>query len=90
MTANQRKSIRTPFQATVSLSNDDIKPLTVKVQDVSDGGVLINLDGQIELCIGTVLNVQMLGMPFEAPIREMTVVRLEAGCAGLKFVENFD
>lgn len=90
MTIDKRESTRIPFQAKVSIANENTGPFTVAVRDISDGGIFIVVDGQIDLSIGAVLNVQMQGMPVEAPIREMEVVRLEHTGAGLKFVENFD
>ena len=90
MTIDKRKSTRIPFQAKVSIAHGDMEPHTVGVRDISDGGIFIVVDGGIDLFIGLVLNVQMQGMPVEAPIREMQVVRLEHSGAGLKFVECFD
>jgi len=90
MTIDNRQSIRTPFQAKVRVTNGDNNPITLGVQDVSDGGIFVALDKQIDLSLGSVLKVQLLGMPVEAPIREMEVVNVSQSGAGLRFVESFD
>lgn len=90
MTTDKRQSVRTPFQAKVRVTIGDDKPITLGVQDVSDGGIFVDLDTQAELSVGSVLKVQLLGMPVEAPIREMEVVNVRQSGAGLRFVESFD
>lgn len=90
MTRDKRESSRIPFSAKVSVKHGDSEPTTLNVRDVSDTGLFILTDGLITLTVGSVIAVQMKGMPFEAPIREMEVVRLEDAGAGLKFVESYD
>ncbi len=88
MNANQRKYIRTRLTSSVKLTHPDTGTIEVKTQDISDGGIyLVSSSLEDILPIGSKVQVQLIDTPFEAPVLDMLIVRLEKNGIGLKFIE---
>lgn len=72
----------------VKVSHPAIGEILVNTRDISDGGVFI-LTEDIEMPpMGTILMGQVQGMPVEAPIVKMQIVRIEPSGVGLKFITD--
>lgn len=88
MSAELRKHIRTKLTSNVKLTHPDTGTIEVKTLDISDGGIYL-LSGAVKLPpIGSQVKVQLIDTPFEAPVLDMLIVRLEKNGIGLKFLEE--
>lgn len=52
---------------------------------MSDGGVYVE-NGPFELCVGDLVTLQVQGLPGDAPLVHMRVVRRDGCGCGLQFV----
>ncbi len=87
MSSDLRQHIRTALTSNVKLTHPDTGTIIVKTKDISDGGIYLlscitNLPP-----VGSQVKVQLMDTPFEAPILDMIIVRLEPTGIGLKFIE---
>ena len=87
MSSESRQYIRTALTSRVKLTHPDTGTIEVKTKDISDGGIYIlsiitNLPP-----IGSQVKVQLIDTPFEAPVLDMLIVRLDSNGIGLKFLE---
>ncbi|TNC80942.1 MAG: PilZ domain-containing protein [Oleiphilus sp.] len=81
-----RSSPRTPMKCQVKVSHPAIGDILVNTRDISDGGIFL-LTEDIEMPpIGTILTGQVQGMPVEAPVVQLEIVRVEPAGVGLRFV----
>ncbi len=55
-------------------------------RDISDGGIYVVVDGDAFPPMGSVVEVQVQGLPIPAPILKMQVVRRDVDGFGLQFV----
>ncbi|MDX1757330.1 MAG: PilZ domain-containing protein [Marinobacter sp.] len=86
MTADRREHLRTSMTTKVSVEQPGQGRVVVPTRDISDGGVFILVsEGELRLELGDVVNVQVQGLPGEAPVLEMVVVRKCSDGYGLKF-----
>ncbi len=85
---NRRKDMRTKLSAKVKLMHPALGEVLLNSGDVSDGGVMLYTTGIIAPAIGEIVKIQMTGMPIEAPIVTMKVVRHVPDGIGLEFVLN--
>ena len=85
--ANRRKHIRSALRARVKLWCTESDESTWFTGDISDGGVYLLLENRpSKLKLGARVQIQVQGMPMEAPKLEAKVVRVDTGGLGLEFV----
>ncbi len=87
MSEKQRQYVRTSLTSSVKLTHPDIGTIEVKTRDISDGGICLFSTNTNLPPVGSLVQVQLLDTPFEAPILDMVIVRVEKNGIGLKFVE---
>ena len=87
MSEKQRQYVRTCLTSSVKLTHPDIGTIEVKTRDISDGGICLFSTNANLPPVGSQVQVQLLDTPFEAPILDMVIVRVEKNGIGLKFVE---
>jgi len=81
---NRRQFQRTRFASRVKVDHPRHGSAVFTTGDVSDGGIYLR-QGPFELEVGECVQVQMQGLPIEAPILRMLVVRRDAEGYGLCF-----
>ena len=88
--ANLRQSPRTPFKVRIRIEHPVHGEYLLTTQDMSEGGifVLLNDDNAPVLALGEIVKGQIQGMPIEAPIVEMEVVRTAPSGFGLKYAKR--
>ena len=85
--SNQRKNTRTPLNVRLRIEHPLHGELIVTTRDISECGVYVLLDqAQSRLSLGERVIGQVQGLPMEAPILTLEVVRIEALGVGLRFV----
>lgn len=85
--SNQRKNSRTPLKVRLRIEHPVHGELIVTTRDISECGVYVLMDqAQQMLRMGERVIGQVQGMPMEAPILTLEVVRIEALGVGLRFV----
>jgi hypothetical protein len=83
---NKRKTARSPLQVRIRIEHPRHGELMVSTRDISDSGVFVVMDdAQSLLQLGERIKGQVQGLPIEAPVVEMEVVRLESCGMGLIF-----
>ncbi|WP_301151448.1 PilZ domain-containing protein [Metapseudomonas otitidis] len=88
MSSNQRQHPRTPMKCRIKISHESFGDLFAQTRDLSDGGVYVRHPGLVALPVGTILTGQVQDLPFEAPILQMEIMRVDAEGVGLRFVES--
>ncbi len=86
--SDKRHFVRTPFTCRIKIQHESIGELIVKTRDISDGGVFVLLDPDQVPPIGSIVTGQVQGMPGEAPVVDMEVVRAESDGVGLRFLRE--
>lgn len=86
--SDKREYTRTPLACRINIQHESIGELMVKTRDISDGGVFVVLEPEQMPPIGSIVTGQVQGMPVEAPIVNMEVVRTEPNGIGLKFLQD--
>lgn len=81
---NRRQSQRSRFASRVKVDHVRHGSAVFTTGDVSDGGIYLER-GAFELDVGDIVDVQILGLPVEAPVVRMLVVRRDATGYGLRF-----
>ena len=85
---NRRKDLRTKIKAKVKFSHPSVGSVLLDSGDISDGGVFL-FNGDITPPeLGESVTVQMTGLPVEAPIVGMKIVRFTSDGMGLQFDLN--
>lgn len=83
---NQRNSTRAPLKVRIRIDHPVHGELMVVTRDISDSGVFVVIDdAQSLLQIGEQVAGQVQGLPVEAPVVQMLVVRFEPGGVALRF-----
>ncbi|MDP3847660.1 MAG: PilZ domain-containing protein [Pseudomonas sp.] len=84
---NQRDTSRAPLKVRIRIDHPVHGELQVMTRDISDSGVFVVIDDAQRrlLTIGEVVSGQVQGLPMEAPILQMQVVRFEPGGVALRF-----
>jgi hypothetical protein len=86
---NQRDTSRAPLKVRIRIDHPMHGELQVMTRDISDSGVFVIIDdAQSLLKIGEVVTGQVQGLPMEAPILQMEVVRFEPSGVGLRFARE--
>ena len=88
MSIDKRDHTRTLLNAKIKILHDLIEECMFYVRDISDGGVFVIVGDAKFPTLGGVVKVQMQGLPFDAPILDMVVVRKGLDGFGLKFVAD--
>ncbi|MWK58798.1 PilZ domain-containing protein [Pseudomonas otitidis] len=88
MSSNQRQHPRTPMKCRIKISHESFGDLFAQTRDLSDGGVYVRHPDLVTLPVGTILTGQVQDLPFEAPILQMEIMRVDAEGVGLRFVES--
>ena len=87
--SNSRKNIRRPLKVRLRIDHPVHGELMVTRRDISECGVYVLMDqAQDMLRMGEQVQGQVQGLPMEAPILTLEVVRVEALGVGLRFVQT--
>ncbi len=87
MTENKRESLRTPMRCRIRIWHDSIGEADVFTRDVSDSGVFLLTQDSVTLPVGAIVRGQVQGLPMEAPILNMEVMRLAPEGMGLRYCD---
>lgn len=83
---NKREHNRSPLKVQLRIDHPLHGQLMVTTRDISEKGVFVVIDdAQRLLTIGEVVSGQVQGLPMEAPIVRMEVVRFEPSGVALVF-----
>lgn len=86
--SDQRNNTRTPLKVKLKLVHPEHGEMLVTTRDISDCGVYILMDqAHALLSVGEQVEGQVQGLPMEAPILRMEVIRVEALGVGLRFLQ---
>ena len=77
---------RTSLNARVRVAHEMIGEDLYYTRDISDGGIYVVVDGGEFPPLGSVVEVQVQGLPIPAPVLRMQVVREGVDGFGLQFV----
>ncbi len=87
--SNQRQNVRTPLKVRLRIDHPVHGELLVTTRDISECGVYVLMDqAQNVLVMGEQVQGQVQGLPMEAPILTLEVVRVEPLGVGLRFVQR--
>ncbi|UUY09449.1 PilZ domain-containing protein [Pseudomonas sp. J452] len=83
---NKREHNRTPLKVQLRIDHPVHGQMLVTTRDISDSGVFVVIDdAQRLLQIGEQVSGQVQGLPIEAPVVQMEVVRFEPSGVALIF-----
>lgn len=83
---NKREHNRTPLKVQLRIEHPLHGRMMVTTRDISENGVFVVIDdAQRLLQIGEVVSGQVQGLPVEAPVVRMQVVRFEPSGVALVF-----
>ncbi len=86
--SNSRKNVRTPLKVRLRIDHPVHGEMLVTTRDISECGVYVLMDqAQNLLAMGEHVQGQVQGLPMEAPILMLEVVRVEALGVGLRFMQ---
>lgn len=86
--SNRREHIRTALNARVRVSHSAHEPRVFATRDISDGGIFIVVEEEaFAVAVGDKVRVQVQGLPVEAPVLEMVIVRQTPDGFGLQFAD---
>lgn len=87
--SNSRKNVRTPLKVRLRIEHPLHGELMVTTRDISECGVYVLVDqAQNMLAMGEQVQGQVQGLPMEAPVLTLEVVRVEPLGVGLRFIQN--
>lgn len=87
--SNQRQNVRTPLKVRLRIDHPVHGEMLVTTRDISECGVYVLMDqAQNVLVMGEQVQGQVQGLPMEAPILTLEVVRVEPLGVGLRFVQR--
>jgi hypothetical protein len=83
---NKREHKRTPLKVQLRIDHPIHGQMLVTTRDISENGVFVVIDdAQRLLQIGELVSGQVQGLPMEAPVVQMEVVRFEPSGVALVF-----
>lgn len=85
--SDQRKYRRTSMRARILVRHSEIGEQVFNMRDLSDGGIFVVVDNEDFPEVGSAVEVQVQGLPVEAPVRTMRVVRRSEEGFGLQFID---
>ena len=87
--SNSRRNVRTPLKVRLRIDHPVHGEMLVTTRDISECGVYVLMDqAQSMLSMGEHVQGQVQGLPTEAPILTLEVVRVEALGVGLRFIRD--
>lgn len=87
--SNNRGNVRTPLKVRLRINHPVHGEMLVTTRDISECGVYVLMDqAQSMLTMGEQMQGQVQGLPMEAPILTLEVVRVEPSGVGLRFVRD--
>lgn len=87
MSEENRQHVRTKLISRVKLTHPDTGTIEIKTHDISDGGIYLLSPVANLPPVGSQVQVQLIDTPFEAPVLEMKIVRVDSNGIGLQFLE---
>lgn len=90
MSRDQRGHPRTPLEVTIELVTREGYRTEAKTWNISDGGTFVELSPtqKQHFNLGTQVRSQVLGLPMQAPVVMMRVVRHAPSGIGLKIIDS--
>ncbi|RRJ84302.1 PilZ domain-containing protein [Aestuariirhabdus litorea] len=85
--SEKRRYLRTDMDLLIRVWGEGTPERILHTRDLSDGGLFLLINGQEVPEVGAVVNVQVQGLPIEAPVKTMEVVRIESAGVGLKHID---
>lgn len=86
---NKREHVRTTLKVQLRIDHPVHGQMLVTTRDISDNGVFVVIDeAQRVLQIGEQVSGQVQGLPIEAPVVRMEVVRFEPSGVALTFMRD--
>ncbi|WP_111496437.1 PilZ domain-containing protein [Marinobacter bohaiensis] len=86
MSHDRRSALRTALSARVRISHPTLGERVYHTRDISDSGIFVVVEDDTWPDIGDQVEVQVQGLPGEAPVLGMKVVRLTPEGFGLEFL----
>lgn len=86
--SNRREHPRTPITLDIEIRHASIGKKVVKTKDISDSGIFILVEVEVMPDIGEIVTGIVLGMPGDAPIVTMEIVRTNDDGLGLRFISS--
>ncbi len=89
MHVHLRQHIRTALKCTIKISHPDFaEDIIANTEDLSDTGVFVQHPELSKLQVGDVVHGQVQGMPVEAPVLMLEVMRVNSEGAGFRFIQE--
>lgn len=88
MSDEKRRHQRTKVTLQIKLMSNGDDGVMLKTRDISDSGIFLLSEEECTPPLGTVVKVQVQGLPIPAPICTMEVVRLEPEGFGLRMLDK--
>lgn len=86
---DRREHCRTAMSAKVKVTHEQLGEFVFSTRDISDGGVFVVVDNEpFTPELGDKVKVQVQGLPVEAPVLEMVVVRNTIDGFGFQFGDS--
>jgi hypothetical protein len=87
---DRRKHPRTQLNMKVNIQHAILPESVFVIRDISDVGIFVIVNDNPFPPLGSVVNVQAVGLPIPAPKQEMIVVRKGQDGYGLQFTSTFN
>lgn len=86
--SNLRQHPRTKIKCRIKISHESFGEILAQTLDLSDGGVYVKHEALVNLVLGDIITGQVQGLPTEAPVLQMEVMRVDALGIGLRFIKE--
>ncbi len=84
---DKRQNLRSEMTLQIKVWGENLPKIILKTKNLSDSGIFLLSEDQAVLPLDTVLNVQVQGLPIDAPVKLMKVVRVGSEGFGLQHIE---
>ncbi|MDE1462916.1 PilZ domain-containing protein [Spartinivicinus poritis] len=88
MSDEKRRHQRTKVTLQIKLMSNGDEGITLKTRDISDSGIFLLAEEDSIPPLGTIVKVQVQGLPIPAPVCTMEVVRQEPEGFGLRMLDK--
>ncbi|MCL6417863.1 PilZ domain-containing protein [Aestuariirhabdus sp. Z084] len=85
--SEKRRHLRTEMKLMIRVWGEQTPETILHTRDLSDGGLFLLVEEGDSPPIGATVNVQVQGLPVEAPVKQMQVVRVEPSGVGLMHID---
>ncbi|WP_426416687.1 PilZ domain-containing protein [Aestuariirhabdus sp. LZHN29] len=85
--SDKRRHLRTDMNLLIRVWGDETPETLLHTRDLSDGGLFLLTEEHENPPVGTIVNVQVQGLPIDAPVKTMKVVRMEPSGVGLMHID---